>query len=172
MTPKKRQRGVAAVEFGILIIPLTLMLFGLAEYGRAIYQYNTVLKAVRDATRYLSTLAAGEVNALGVNEWNKAECLVRYGNTACSGQVLAPGLDETEGKAVVDICDATDAKKCPGIPHALVPTPAGSGTVNLVSVTVRNYEFRPLVSFSLTGLGIGAPYITFDPISQTMRQAL
>lgn len=162
MILRKRQRGVAAVEFGILIIPLTLMLFGLTEYGRAIYQYNTLVKATRDATRYLSTLAPGS----GLIE---AECLVRYGNTACSGTVLVPGL-ETEDPVEIVICDAVDATQCPGVPHALVPT--GSGAVNLVTVTISGYQFQSLINFPLGGLSIGAPDITFGDISNTMRQAL
>jgi hypothetical protein len=163
MIPRKHQRGVAAVEFGILIIPLTLMLFGLTEYGRAIYQYNTLVKATRDATRYLSTLAPGS----GLAE---AECLVRYGNTTCSGTVLVPGLEE-ENPVEIVICDAVDATQCTA-PHALVST--GSGAVNLVTVTVRGFEFQSLISFPLRGLNIGAPedIITYGDISNTMRQAL
>jgi Flp pilus assembly protein TadG len=161
MAPRKLQRGVAAVEFGILIIPLTLMLFGLSEYGRAIYQYNTLVKATRDAARYLTTVAPG-------SGWDQARCLARYGNTACNGAVLAPGLDE--GVAVVDICDATNSTKCPGVPHALVPT--GSGAVNLVTVTIRGYQFQSLINFPMGDLSAGAPDITFGDISNTMRQAL
>lgn len=50
----KTQRGVAAVEFGILLIPLVLLAFGITEYGRAMYQYNALGKSVRSAARYLS----------------------------------------------------------------------------------------------------------------------
>src|SRR5574340_315778 len=157
---RQAQRGVAAVELGLLIIPLMLMLFGLTEYGRAIYQYNTVVKAARDATRYLTTVAPG-------SGWDQARCLARYGNTTCTGAVLAPGLEE-DG-AVIDICDATDATKCPGVPHALVPT--GSGAINLVTVTIKNYQFQSLINFPLAGLNVGTPDITFDDISNTMRQA-
>jgi Flp pilus assembly protein TadG len=155
MIPRKRQRGVAAVEFGILIIPLTLMLFGLTEYGRAIYQYNTLVKATRDATRYLTTVAPG-------NGWAQARCLARYGNTTCSGPLLAPDL--TDGRIV--ICDATNCAAT----HSLVPT--GSVAVNLVTVTITNYEFQSLINFPLGGLSVGAPDITFSDISNTMRQAL
>lgn len=155
ISPLKRQRGVAAVEFGLLIIPLTLMLFGLTEYGRAIYQYNTLVKATRDAARYLTTVAPG-------NGWAEARCLARYGNTACTGTLLAPGL--TDDKVV--ICDATNCAAT----HALVPT--GSVAVNLVTVTISDYEFQSLINFPLGGLTVGAPDITFGGISNTMRQAL
>jgi hypothetical protein len=154
---KNRQQGVAAVEFGILIIPLTLMLFGLTEYGRAIYQYNTLVKATRDAARYLSTVEKG-------NGWTEARCLARYGNTACTGPLLAPDLADDK----VFICDASiDA--CAAT-HASVST--GSGAVNLVTVTISGFEFHSLINFPVGGLSIGAPNITFSDISNTMRQAL
>jgi hypothetical protein len=158
MIPRKRQRGVAAVEFGILIIPLTLMLFGLTEYGRAIYQYNTLVKATRDATRYLTTLAPG-------SGWAEAECLARYGKTVCVGTPLAPGL-EVEGEAEVIICDATNCTAT----HALVST--GSGAVNLVTVSISDFEFKSLINFPIGGLSVGTPNITFGDISNTMRQRL
>jgi Flp pilus assembly protein TadG len=162
MTPRKHQRGVAAVEFGILIIPLTLMLFGLTEYGRAIYQYNTLVKSVRDATRYLSTVSPGEVNEFGVNEWTKAKCLTLHGNTACNGPLLAPGL--TNGMVV--ICDASNCTAT----HSVVDTTEVA--VNLVTVTIRGFQFSSLINFPVGGLSVGAPNITFGDISNTMRQAL
>lgn len=155
MTHRKHQRGVAAVEFGILIIPLTLMLFGLTEYGRAIYQYNTLVKATRDAARYLTTVAPG-------SGWTQARCLALHGNTTCGGPLLAPNL--TAG--MVEICDATNCTAT----HALVST--GSGAVNLVTVIITNYEFQSLINFPIGGLSVGAPDITFGDISNTMRQAL
>ena len=162
MTPRKHQRGVAAVEFGILIIPLTLMLFGLTEYGRAIYQYNTLVKATRDATRYLTTVAAG-------SGWTEARCLARYGNTGCTGTPLAPGLAEEDPDTEIVICDAS-IPACAAT-HALVST--GSGAVNLVSVSISGYQFKSLISFPMGGWTIGAPkFITFGNISNTMRQAL
>jgi hypothetical protein len=155
MASRKHQRGVAAVEFGILIIPLTLMLFGLSEYGRAIYQYNTLVKATRDATRYLTAVAPG-------NGWTEARCLARYGNIGCDGSPLAPNLTAE----MVEICDATNCSAT----HALVST--GSGAVNLVTVTISDFEFKSLINFPIGGLSAGAPDITFGDISNTMRQAL
>lgn len=153
--PKSRQRGVAAVEFGILVIPLLVMLLGLTEYGRAIYQYNTLAKAVRDATRLLTTVAPG-------NGWSEATCLAVHGNFDCSGNVLVPGLTTS----MVSICDASN---CQGS-HALVQT--GLGAVNLVTVEIQGFQFQSLFNFELAGLTMGAPNITFGPIGNTMRQAL
>lgn len=158
MVSRKHQRGVAAVEFGILIIPLTLMLFGLFEYGRAIYQYNTLVKATRDATRYLTTVSAGNAS----NEWDTARCIASYGNPACEGTPLVPNLTA----AMVRICDSTSCAAT----HSAVDTTKGA--VNLVTVTITGYQFKSLINFPIGGLSVGAPDITFGDISNTMRQVL
>ena len=49
-----RQRGSAVVELAI-VLPLLLLIFlGTAEFGRALFQYNTLTKTVRDGARYIS----------------------------------------------------------------------------------------------------------------------
>jgi len=156
----KPQRGVAAVEFAILIVPLLLMLFGVTEYGRAIYQYNTLSKSVRDATRYLTTVSPG-------NGHTEAKNIVVCGHINCGGiSALAPNLNQ----GMVKICDATTIADCPGVPHSAVPT--GISSVNLVTVKIVDYEFKTLMNFSIGGVTIGAPNITFDSIYNTMRQPL
>jgi Flp pilus assembly protein TadG len=150
----RSQRGAASIEFAILVVPLLLMLFGVTEYGRAIYQYNTLVKSVRDASRFLSAVAPGSNHTVG-------SCLAVYGNMSCTGSPLAKGLTTS----MVSICDASN---CAGT-HASQTT--GSGSINLVTVTVSGYTFHPLLNFDLEGFRIGAPDITYGPISNTMRQA-
>ena len=55
-----RQSGVAAVELGFLLTPLILMVLGASEYGRAIHNYNKVVKSTRDAVRYLTQFPASD----------------------------------------------------------------------------------------------------------------
>ena len=87
---RRDQRGAAAVEFALLLIPLVVMVFGTTELGRAIYTYNTLDKTVRDAARHLSQHGPGDVAVQA-----EARCLAVYGNEACSGPALAPGLTTT-----------------------------------------------------------------------------
>lgn len=54
-----RQRGVAAVEFAVLVFVLLLIGAGLVEFGRTLWYYNALAKGTRDAARYLSTVPAG-----------------------------------------------------------------------------------------------------------------
>lgn len=151
----RKQRGVAAIEFALVIIPMLLMVFGITEFGRAMYQYNTLVKATRDAARFLSTQPAGSGGATAQN-------LAVFGNKTSGGTTLAPGL--TTG--MVSICDSLS---CPGT-HASIPT--GSGSVNLVTVTIQGFQFQSAVSFTIGNVNAGLPSITFGPISTTMRQVL
>ena len=147
---RRWSHGVAAVELGLLMTPMILMMFGATEFGRAIYTYNTLDKAVRDAARHLSQHGPGDTTIQ-----NEARCLAVYGNTTCSGTALAPGL--TVG--AITLCDA---QSCPGS-HAAQAT--GSGVVNLVSATVVNYAYSSLVQLVM-------PNLNFNNISATMRAQL
>lgn len=145
---KPGQRGVAAVEFAIVLVPLILLTFGITEYGRAMYQYNTLAKNVRNAVRYLSEKSAGDATQIGI-----AKCLAVYGNPGCTAPALVPGLATT----MVSVCDAAN---CAGT-HFNQPT--GSGAINLVSITISGYSYTSAVP-SLV------PDLTFGDISATMRQ--
>lgn len=155
---RQSQSGVAAVELGLLLIPLIPLVFGISEYGRAMYQYNTLGKAVRDGTRYLSQYEAGDAAAIA-----QARCLVAYGNIACNGAPLVPGLDTSTMNTKVLVSDSKNDTSM-----KLQPITANGVTVgvaNLVRVTVSGYQFNSAVTFV-------APNFTFNSISVTMTQAL
>jgi len=153
----RKERGLVAVEFALLIIPMLVMVFGITEFGRAMYQYNTLVKATRDAVRYLTTQAPGSGDST-------AQCLAVYGNKTCgvAGAELVPGLTT----AMVTICDASS---CPATNSSVA---TGAGVVNLVTVTIQGYQFQSLVSFTIGGLSVGLPNVTFGAVSTTMRQVL
>jgi Flp pilus assembly protein TadG len=141
------------VELAISIFVLLAITFGITEFGRAIYQYNTLAKAARDAVRLLSTRDPADLAAK-----NQAKCLAVYGNTGCTGSPLQPGLS-------LDMVSICDALACPA-DHAA----QGSGPViNLVTVTIGGpnapYTFDSLIAFVL-------PDFAFGAISATMKQVL
>ena len=144
MKKRKFQQGTAIVEFALVIPMLVLLTFIAIELGRALMEYNTVAKSVRDATRYLSIQLPG-------TKFTEARNLVVYGNIAGSGTPLLTGLNT-----------------------GLVPDPtwqpAGSDPViTTVTVQVSGYTFRPQMS-SVFGIPLG-PF-TFGPIQATMRSHL
>jgi len=153
MSPRKlSQRGAVAVELGLLALPLAALTFGTTEFGRALHEFNTVTKNVRDAARYQTTVAPGNTLA--------ARCLALSGSaanngTTCTGTALLPGLT----LAQITVCDRIS---CPGT-HNLQPT--GRGVVNLVTVTVTGYQFTSMAPFAM-------PSIAFGAISATMVQPL
>lgn len=90
----RKQRGVAMVEFAIVVPIFILLLMATAEVGRAFYQYNTLTKAVRDGARYLSehALDAGVLEIDPADE-TFTRNLVVYGNLLGSGDPLLDDLE-------------------------------------------------------------------------------
>ena len=159
MKKTDRQKGVAAIEFAILLPLLLFIVFGITEFGRAMYSYNTILKGTRDAARYAMTQQPGG-GADGVTK-----CLAVYGNTDCSGPPLTPGLTIN----AVSVCDSV---RC----QATHKSQGTSPFINLVTVTVNDpsiadadkYRFQSYVPFVTAGL----QHIVFGPISTTMEGIL
>ncbi|MGU7782965.1 TadE/TadG family type IV pilus assembly protein [Burkholderia sp. PU8-34] len=168
---RSKTRGVAAVEFAIVLIPMILLVTGVAEFGRMIYQYEALTKATRDAARYLSTFKPSDP----AYPLSAAQCLVVYGSTTCgsSGTELLPGLTTS----MVVICDASHTTGCAGTndpaQFANVPTydsnngsasGTPSGSMNLVEVKVTGYQYQPIPAYP------GLQQVIFGDIITVMRQ--
>lgn len=152
-----RTRGVAAVELALLLVPLLLIVLGVAEFGRAIHTFNTLGKSVRDAARHLAQYGPGDSAVQG-----EARCLAVYGRADCTGYPLAVGLTP----ATVLVCDALT---CPAT-HANQPT--GRGVMNLATVTIEGYVFTSVLGITLPGSGVALTNRRFPTISATMRAPL
>lgn len=150
-TKLREMRGAVAVEFALLLVPLLLLAFGIAEYGRALYQYNTLVKTVRDAARLLSHHNPADPASYGP-VLEEARCLAVHGNISCSGPALAPGL--TTGMVTITSSATTTA--------------AGT-SVTLVEVRITGYVFN-FVFNPARLFGAAADTIPFSDIHATMRQ--
>lgn len=153
--PTSRQRGVAAVEMGIVIALLAVIVFGITEFGRAMYQYDALVKGARAAARYL---AVHDSSNSAVHQ--RTKCVAVYGNPNCSASgvvAMAPGLTV----ANVDVADPVSDPTLQGVA-------TGDGTMDLVRVTIGPpasvYHFVSLVPFVV-------PDIDFGPISATMPKS-
>lgn len=149
--PTQRQRGVAAVEFALLAILLVMLVLVASEFGRAMYQYNAVVKGAGAAARYLSQFPPGDASTIAA-----ARNLVVYGDASVtgSGSVLVPGLST----ALVSVCDASN---CPANKRQTT----GQSHVNLVTVTITGLQFQSLAPWLLTNF-------TFAPITATLTQGV
>lgn len=59
----RTQRGVAAVEFALVLFLLMVLVSGTVEFGRTIWYYNSLTKATRDGARLMSLMPASQITA-------------------------------------------------------------------------------------------------------------
>lgn len=150
MKSQEKQAGAVVVELALFLVPLLVIAFGITEYGRAMYQYNAITKAVRDGARHLTQYAPGDSGRIA-----EATSLVVCGKLDCSSTApLVTGMSAS----LVTVRDRTSDTS-----YNLQTT--GRGTLNLVGVEVRGFRFHSLAPFFV-------PDFTFDTIRATMVQVL
>lgn len=144
--PLLRQRGVAAVEFALILPLLLILTFTTTEFGRALYEYDTVAKSVREAARYLSRQNEGTHVA-------EAQNLIVYGyiSPPSGAQPLARGLS------------TTNVMTPEWLDHGSDPI------IRTVRVGVTGYQFQSIFT-TVFGLPFGT--VTFSDITATMRSHL
>ena len=130
------QTGQSLLEFAAVLPLLLLIAFGVTEFGRAYYQYNTLSKAIRDGARYMSS------HTYGSAEITNAKSMAVYGKTGSSGTAALPGL--TTGLITVTPSGGTS------------PFDAGNPP-DWITVQVNGYPFTALVP------GIINLNVTFSP---------
>jgi len=142
-------RGLALVEFTLVVPIILLVLMGGAELSRALYQYNALTKSVEGATRYLAGVAIeGSSGVIDLDTGGKkatAQNLVNYGQPNGGGALLL---------------DGTVTFDADGVP---------SSSPTHVQVTVE-YNYVPMLG-TIPGFGYGADYtpdLEFH-VSLTMR---
>jgi Flp pilus assembly protein TadG len=146
---KTKQSGVALVEFALVLPLLLIITLITTEFGRALYQYNTLTKSVRDAVRYLSVQTPG-------TNIDQAKNLVVFGSLSNTGTPLAIGLAKTQ------------------VPDPVWQANGTGPVINTVTIKIAGctnsappcYKFVPLVS-GIFGVNFGT--LNFADISATMR---
>lgn len=151
----KAQKGVAIVEFALVLPLLLLLTFITTELGRAIYQYNILTKSVRDGARYLSTQQPGSAAAI-----TTARNLMVYGNPAGTGSPLAIGLSLSHVPAA-SCCTWTEVTS--------TPVNGSSKLINTVTVRISGYSFTSLFA---SAFGVNFGTFPYSDITATMRSAL
>ena len=150
---KRSQRGVAIVEFTIVLPILLVLILVVAELGRAFLQFNALTRAVRDSARYVAANAiSGQSQTIDVSTsapiYSEAQNLVVYGQISpqATPQPLLPGLDPND---------------------VTISNPAGTEdiTVNV------SYTYQPMLGTLLPGLFYGSDLTTTYPLQAqvTMR---
>jgi Flp pilus assembly protein TadG len=114
---RRSERGTAVVEFALVVVPLTLIVFGILDFGRALNYYND-----------LTQLAGQGARAAAVNQ--NPDGTVADGNFQ---KILAGEADSPELKNAGNHLNA-----------CITAVPSGNGQP--VTVTVNySFHFIPLV---------------------------
>lgn len=142
----KKQAGVAMVEFAIALPLLLLMLLAIGEFGRLLFQYNSLLQANRDAVRYVAGKA-----------WNRT-----LGRIELSDDLQS----ETKNLAVygLPVVGLGSQPLVPGLTTADVQVSTAVGTTDHVQVNI-SYRFTPLIgsgipAFIGSGITLNFPLVT------------
>lgn len=91
----KAQSGVAMVEFAVALPLLLLLLLAVAEFGRMLYHYNSLMQASRDASRFVAGQAWNRtLGKIVLDEGLKSNTrdVAVYGAPVSSGTPVVPGL--------------------------------------------------------------------------------
>ena len=156
----RKQRGVAIVEFALVLPFLLLLTFITTEFGRAIWEYNTLTKSARDAARYLSTQPVDDATAIA-----KARNLMVFGKLTATDSDTPLALGLTLANVPVDPVDPADAC-CTWQEVTSTPVNGSAPLIKIVTVRISGYTFNSIFN-SVLGLPFGA--LTFPNITATMR---
>jgi len=139
----KRSKGLAAIEFTLVMLGFFApLLLGSVEIGRVLYSYNTVVKSVREAARFMSVRSTTDADYN--SKVTAAKCLVVYGNEGCTGGALVSGL--TTGMVTLTSSNFT-----------------GTTSFKMITVTVTGFNLGYVTTF----FGSTKP---FNNVSASMRQ--
>jgi Flp pilus assembly protein TadG len=101
MRRARREDGAAAVEFGLILPVLVLILLGILDYGYAFMVKLTLTNAAREAARVGVTLPADESEAAAKAAAERY--LTSAGITKATVDVVAPTDDTPEVAVTIDL---------------------------------------------------------------------
>src|SRR5436309_2386060 len=122
------QKGQALLEFAAVTLLFFTLVFGIIEFGRALWTWNTIVQATRAGARY----AAVEIPTSNNTEIKK---VVVYNdpNAGASSTPVVPGLTEANVRVRYLRNDGSNV--------------ANKTMADLIEISVVNYRFTFLVSF-------------------------
>lgn len=146
--PADRQRGLAMVEFTIALPLLLLLLLAIGEFGRLLYQYNSLLQASRDAGRFVAGKA-----------WNANLGVV---------VVTTDVLNTTKNIAVYGVPANPNGYPpvVPGLTTDDVQVSTAPGTTDHVQVSIT-YTFQPVIGSAIPAF-FGSAIALDIPLTSTV----
>jgi Flp pilus assembly protein TadG len=121
---RNNERGSTLVEFAIGVTVFATAMFGVLEFGRALWTHNALTDAARRGARYAVLHTSGDIN--------QVKNVVVYGNPAGTGNPMLNNLSTANVNVSYNSFGLND------------------GTV---TVSITNYQFQfvvPIVGTSIT----------------------
>lgn len=144
------EKGQTLVEFALAAMLFLTLLFGIIEFGRALWTWNTIVQATRAGARF--AIVGDPTNDTAIKNW------VVFHNATGSGEPVLNGLNTTNVQVTFKKNDGTDMS-------------ANRYSSDTVQVGISGYTFDfivPLFGASITlppftttlpveGLGVPVP---------------
>jgi Flp pilus assembly protein TadG len=122
------EKGQALVEMAFALLIFMFIIFGITEFSRALYTYNTIINTTRAAARWAVVNVTGSADATNIA---KVKNMVVYGDpNTSSGNPLLAGLTTSLVNVSIQTIDADSS---------------GVAMSQKISVTVSGYQFRFIV---------------------------
>jgi len=130
-----KEKGQSLVEMALVVMIFLFLLFGILEFGRAVWTYNTIIQATRAGARWAVVNVAADSDTTNKD---KVKNIVVYGYPdVSSGNPVLPGLDTS--MVNVSILPIETDSSTP-------PKPINQK----VSVQVNGYQFQFLIPLAPT----------------------
>jgi hypothetical protein len=97
------RRGQAVAEFALVLIPFLLLLFGVFDLGRGIYQFNAVAEAAREIARV--TIVHPYTTCCAFGSSSEAQAVIQ------TQKAVVPGL--TDAGITIECVDLADEVVAP-----------------------------------------------------------
>ena len=131
----KREEGQTLVEFAFVAMLFLLLLFGIIEFSRALWTWNTIVQATRAGARY------AVVEAPTADDAQVKKFVAYHDPSGASSQPVVPGFNETNVSVQYLMNDGSVS--------------TNKSLADVVQISVNGYQFNFLVP--LFGTGITLP---------------
>jgi len=134
---RRSERGTALLESAFTILVMLTMIFGIIDFGRALFAYHFVANAARDGVRYASVRGAASCASASVTDCGTTAALATI-QTNLGAQARAVGMNSANLQVTgLNLPQATDPSVC---------TSAADSPGCTVQVTV-SYPFQFIFPF-------------------------
>jgi len=140
----RSESGASMVEFALIAPILFMFLFGIIDFGRALFQYNNLTNAAREGARFAATRLPDPCDPAD-----------KYSIDSLTATKI---VEFNNNPKVVAVADTIVTVEC---------IPGTAGTVSRVTVSIKGYPFQALTPLPfLDGLTLGSAGV---PIRSTIR---